>query len=58
MRGEIDAAHLAGADADRRSVPGIDDRIRFDVFCDTERKFEIDDFAFGRRSPGHHFGDT
>ena len=51
----IDAAHLAGADADRRSVLGIDDRIRFDVFCDTERKFEIGEFAFGGRALGHHF---
>ena len=37
----IDAAHLAGADADRGAVLGIDDGVRLDVLGDAEGEFQV-----------------
>ena len=37
----IDARHLPRADADRRPVLGVDDRVGFDVLGDAKREFQI-----------------
>ena len=49
----IDAAHLAGADADRGAVLGIDDGVRLDVLGDGEGEQQVVDLALARRAPGH-----
>ena len=41
----IDPAHLAGADADRRAVPGVDDGVRLDVLGDAEGEAQIGDLG-------------
>ena len=46
----IDAAHLAGADADRRAVPGVDDGVRLDVLGDAEGEEQVGHLALGRRA--------
>ena len=49
----IDAAHLAGADADGGAVLGIDDGVRLDVLGDAEGKPQIVELGRGRRALGH-----
>ena len=49
----IDAAHLAGADADRGAVLGVDDGVRLDVLGDAERKPQVVQLGRGRRAFGH-----
>ena len=48
----VDAAHLAGADTDRRPAAGEDDRVRFDVLGDHVGEEQIGNFALARRSAG------
>ena len=46
----VDAAHLPGADANGRTVLGVNDRIGFDVLRDGPSKLQISDFPSGRRA--------
>ena len=46
----VDAAHLPGADADRRAVLGVDDGVRLDVLGDLEGEHQIGELAL--RSAG------
>ncbi len=46
--GGIDAAHLAGADADRGAVLGVDDGVRLDVLGDPPGEEQVGEL--GRRS--------
>ena len=48
----IDAAHLAGADADGGAVLGIDDGVRLDVLGDAPGEEEVGDLGCGRRALG------
>ena len=52
--GGIDPAHLAGADAHRGAVLGIDDGVRLDVLADAEGELQILELRRGRRPLGHH----
>ena len=49
----IDAAHLAGADADGGAVPCIDDGVRLDVLGDAEGEFQIGHLGRRRRALRH-----
>ena len=49
----IDAAHLAGADADRGAVLGIDDGVRLHVLGDPEGEHQVGQLGCGRRALGH-----
>ena len=49
----IDAAHLAGADADGGAVLGIDDGVRLDVLGDAEGEAQVVEFGRARRALGH-----
>src|SRR6266566_7382387 len=44
----VDAAHLTGADADRRPVTGEDDRVGFDVLRYLVGEQQISDLGFAR----------
>src|SRR5262245_13135619 len=48
-----DAAHLAGADADRHAFPRINDGVRLNVFAHLPREHEIGELG-GRRGPLRH----
>jgi hypothetical protein len=50
----IDAAHLAGADADGHAVLAIDDGVRLDVLGDAPGEQQVGHFLRGRRAFGHH----
>ena len=50
---EFDAAHLAGADADRGAVLGVDDGVRLHVLGDAEGEDEVGELRFARRALGH-----
>ncbi len=51
----INAAHLAGADAQRLAVARIDDGVGLDVLADPPGKEQAAQFFGRRRTPGHHF---
>jgi len=51
--GGIDPRHLPGSDPERAILPGIDDRIRFDVLDDLPAKFHRLDLIARRRPRGH-----
>ncbi len=46
----VDAAHLAGADADRRAAAREDDRVRLDVLRDRVGEQQVGDLGLGRRA--------
>ena len=48
----VDAAHLAGADADRLEVLGEDDRVREDVLADPPGEEEVAPAGLVRRLAG------
>ena len=50
--GGIDAAHLAGADADRLAVLGVDDGVRLHVLADLEGELHVFQFLRRRRALG------
>ena len=50
--GGVDAAHLAGADADRGAVLGIDDGVRLHVLGDPEGEAQVGELGVGRRALG------
>ena len=47
--GRVDAAHLAGADADRGAVLGVDDGVRLDVLRHAERETQVVELGGGGR---------
>ena len=53
MRAAVDAAHLAGADADGGAVLGIDDGVRLHVLGDAEGEAQVGELGLARRALGH-----
>ena len=51
--GAVDAAHLAGADADRGAVLGVDDGVRLDVLGDLEGELQVGQLLRRRLPLGH-----
>ena len=49
----VDAAHLPGADADRRAVLGVDDGVRLDVLGHLEGEQQIGELRWRRLALGH-----
>ena len=53
--GGVDAAHLAGADADGLAVARVDDGVGFDVLADAPGEEQAAEFFGGGRTPGDDF---